>query len=193
VTKKTRLTAEERHAQLVAAAVTAFSAGGYSGTTTDQVARLAGVSQPYVIRLFGTKQQLFVATVQYASERIEQTFREAAAVQADLSSLGVAFDRLLAERELITVLLHGFAAGADPGIGPTVRDCFARIYGLVRELTGVGADEARDFLATGMLLTVLGAMQLLGPEAVPAQGWMIELVGTLDLKMAMKEAALEPD
>lgn len=191
MTKKTRLTAEERHAQLVAAAVTAFSAGGYAGTTTDQVARLAEVSQPYVIRLFGTKQQLFIAAVQYASSRVEQTFRDAAAVQADLASLGVAYDGLLAERELITVLLHGFAAGADPGIGPVVRECFARIYGTVRELTGATADEARDFLATGMLLTVMGAMQLLGPDAVPAQGWMTELVGTLDLKMAMKKAALE--
>ena len=193
MTKKTRLTAEERHAQLVAAAVTAFSAGGYAGTTTDQVARLAGVSQPYVIRLFGTKQQLFIAAVMYASDRIELTFREAAAVRADLPSLGQAFDGLLAERELITVLLHGFAAGADPGIGPTVRQCFAQIYGLVRELTGASADEARDFLATGMLLAVLGAMQLLGPDAVPAQGWMIELVGTLDLKKAMKTAALDSD
>jgi AcrR family transcriptional regulator len=193
VTQKTRLTAEERHAQLVAAAVTAFSAGGYTGTTTDQVARLAGVSQPYVIRLFGTKQQLFVAAVQYASSRVEQTFREAAAVQADLDSLGTAYDGLLAERELITVLLHGFAAGADPGIGPVVRECFARIYGLVRELTGVSADEARDFLATGMLLTVMGAMRLLGPDAVPAEGWMTELVGTLDLKMAMKKAVLGPN
>jgi AcrR family transcriptional regulator len=190
---RTRLTAEERHDQLVAAAITAFSHGGYAGTTTDQVARLAGVSQPYVIRLFGTKQQLFIAAVMSASDRIEQTFRDAAAVQPDLSSLGAAYDRLLDERELITVLLHGFAAGADPGIGPTVRGCFARMYGLVRELTGASADEARDFLAIGMLLTVLGAMQLLGPDAVPAEGWMTELVDPLDLKMAMRKAAPEPD
>ena len=52
---RTRLTAGERQDQLLAAAVTAFSERGYAGTTTDQVARLAGVSQPYVIRLFGTK------------------------------------------------------------------------------------------------------------------------------------------
>jgi AcrR family transcriptional regulator len=177
----------------VAAAVTAFSAGGYAGTTTDQVARLAGVSQPYVIRLFGTKQHLFIAAVQHASSRIEQTFRDAAAVRPDLESLGAAYDGLLAERELITVLLHGFAAGTDPAIGPVVRECFARIYGLVRELTGASADEARDFLAVGMLLTVLGAMQLLGPDAVPPEGWMTELVGSLGLKMALKRGALDAD
>jgi AcrR family transcriptional regulator len=188
---RTRLTAEERHTQLVAAAVTAFSAGGYAGTTTDQVARLAGVSQPYVIRLFGTKQQLFIAAVLHASDRIEQTFRDAAAVQADMASLGVAYDGLLAERELITVLLHGFAAGTDPAIGPVVRERFGRIYGLVRELTGASPDEAREFLGVGMLLTVLGAMQLLGPDAVPAEGWLTELVGNLGLTMSLKRAALD--
>jgi AcrR family transcriptional regulator len=181
---RTRLTAPQRHEQLVAAAVTAFCQGGYAGTTTDQVARLAGVSQPYVIRLFGTKQQLFIAAVGHASDRIEQTFREAAAVRPDLESLGAAYDALLAERELITVLLHGFTAGADPAIGPVVRDCFGRIYQLVRELTGASAEEAREFLATGMLLTVLGAMRVLGPDAVPPDQWMSEVVGSLGLKKA---------
>jgi AcrR family transcriptional regulator len=181
---RTRLTAEERHQQLVAAAVTAFAEGGYAGTTTDQVARLAGVSQPYVIRLFGTKQQLFTAAVLYASGRIEQRFRAAAAVQPDLASLGSAYDELLAQRELITVLLHGFAAGADPAIGPVVRECFGRIYATVRELTGASADEAREFLAIGMLLTVLGAMRVLGTDAVPAEPWMTEMLGGLGLSKA---------
>jgi len=178
---RTRLTAEERHKQLVAAAVTAFTAGGYAGTTTDQVARLAGVSQPYVIRLFGTKQQLFISALQHASGRIEQTFRDAAAVQADLTSLGTAYEGLLAERELITVLLHGFAAGADPAIGPVIRDCFGRIYTTVRELSGATPDEVRDFLAFGMLMTVLGAMRVLGPDSAPAEGWMTDMIESLGL------------
>jgi AcrR family transcriptional regulator len=181
---RTRLTAEERSQQLIAAAVTAFSTGGYAGTTTDRVARLAGVSQPYVIRLFGTKQALFVATVEHASDRIEQQFREAAAVQPDLASLGAAYDTILAERELITVLLHGFTAGPDPVIGPVVRRCFGRIYLTVRELTGATAVEAREFLAMGMLLSVLDALQVIGPGAVPPEPWMTDLVDTIELEKA---------
>jgi AcrR family transcriptional regulator len=177
---RTRLTAEQRHEQLVAAAVTAFSVGGYAGTTTDQVARIAGVSQPYVIRLFGSKQQLFVAAVDHAGDRIEQQFRNAAAERPDLEGLGHAYKELLAERELITVLLHGFAAGADPAIGPVVRDCFGRLYGVIRELTGVGPEEAREFFAHGMLLTVLGAMRVIGPDAVPPAPWTAELLCGLD-------------
>jgi AcrR family transcriptional regulator len=188
---RTRLTAAERHEQLVTAAVTAFAQGGYAGTTTDQVARLAGVSQPYVIRLFGTKQALFLAASERATDRIEQRFRAAAAEQPDLHSLGAAYDDLLAERGLITVLLHGFAAGADPAIGPTVRDCFGRIYRIVRELTGASAEEARGFLASGMLLTVLGAMRVIGPDAVPPEPWMTDLIGDMGLKKALTGSADE--
>jgi AcrR family transcriptional regulator len=177
---RTRLTAEERHEQLVTAAVTAFSLGGYAGTTTDQVARLAGVSQPYVIRIFRTKQELFIAAVNRAGDRIEQRFRAAAAVDPSLASLGEAYEDLLAERELITLLLHGFTASADPAIGVPVRACFGRLYTVVRELTGVSAEQARDFFAVGMLLTCLGAMRVVGPDPVPPDPWMADLLGTFD-------------
>src|SRR6478735_4724930 len=90
-----RMTAAQREQQLLRAAVTAFSQGGYAGTTTDQVARLAGVSQPYVIRLFGTKQHLFLAAVGYACDRIEEHFRTAAEVAPTLESLGAAYDQLI--------------------------------------------------------------------------------------------------
>jgi AcrR family transcriptional regulator len=177
---RTRLTAEERQEQLIAAAVTAFSQNGYAGTTTDQVARLAGVSQPYVIRLFRTKQELFIAGVQHAGDRIEAKWREAAERSPTLESLGDAYGELLAQPELITMLLHGFAAAGDPAIGDPVRACFGRLYEVVRELTGATAAEARDFFAVGMLLTCLGAMRVLGPDAVPPQPWSANLLGTFE-------------
>lgn len=177
---RTRLTAEERHEQLVTAAVTAFSHGGYAGTTTDQVARLAGVSQPYVIRIFRTKQELFIAAVNRSGDRIEERFRAAAAQEPTLRSLGRAYDDLLAERELITLLLHGFTASEDPAIGGPVRACFGRLYEVVRSLTGVSAEQARDFFAAGMLLTCLGAMRVVGPDPVPQDPWMTDLLGTFD-------------
>jgi AcrR family transcriptional regulator len=177
---RTRLTAEERQDQLVTAAVTAFSQGGYAGTTTDQVARLAGVSQPYVIRLFGTKQQLFLAAVGYACDRIEEHFRAAAEVSPTLAALGEAYDDLIAQRELITLLLHGFAAAGDPVIGPVIRDGFGRIYQSVRDLTGAGVEECRDFIAMGMLCTILGSLRVIGPDAVRPDPWAAEMLSTLN-------------
>jgi AcrR family transcriptional regulator len=177
---KIRLTAAERGEEVLQAAVVAFGATGYQGTKTDEIARLAGVSQPYVIRLFGTKQRLFLDSTNRVCDRIEQAFREAAAKQADLDNLGDAYAQLMAERELLVLLLHGFAASAEPEIGDLVRKRFGEIHQLVRELTGASAEETREFLATGMLLTVMTAMQVAGPDAIPLP-WAEELLGTMKL------------
>jgi AcrR family transcriptional regulator len=179
---RTRLSAAERSEQLVDAAVTAFAAAGYNGTTTDEVARLAGVSQPYVIRLFGSKQRLFLAAVEHACARIEEAFRTALLEDPDLGSVGRAYDILLAERDLMAILLHGFAASSDPAIGTHVRAGFGRIYRVLREYSGASVEEVRDSLAIGMLLTSLSAMQVLGPDAVPHEDWMTELVDTFHEK-----------
>ncbi|MFF0455312.1 TetR/AcrR family transcriptional regulator [Nocardia africana] len=183
---RTRLTAAERSEQVLAAAVTAFAETGYAATKTDEIARLAGVSQPYVIRLFGTKERLFVAAVNQACGRIEQVFRAAradapanATPQEALKALGKGYEVFLAERELPLILLHGFSASADPAIGDHVRERFGRIYDLVRELTGADADDARRFMATGMLITVMTAMQVIGPEAVPTR-WAEEINACLE-------------
>lgn len=178
-TTRTRLTAAERGEEVLQAAVQAFGASGYAGTKTDEIARLAGVSQPYVIRLFGTKQQLFLATAHRVCDRIEETFRSAAEEQADLASLGDAYGRLMADRALLLVLLHGFAASGDPTIGDVVRDRFGGICRLVGELTGASTTEVRQFIATGMLLTVMSAMQVAGPDALPLP-WATALLDSLE-------------
>jgi AcrR family transcriptional regulator len=170
---RTRLTAAERTEQIVAAAVIAFSSSGYAGTSTDDVARIAGVSQPYVIRLFGSKQRLFVAGLEHACHQIEQAFRDSGST--DLAGLGGAYDTLLERRELLGMMLHGFAASAEPEIGEVVRARFGRIYDLVREQTGAEPDAVTAFLGTGMLLTVLSAMRALGPDAAPMTPWVKEI------------------
>ncbi|MGF6886363.1 AcrR family transcriptional regulator [Nocardia sp. GAS34] len=181
-----RLTAEERSEQVLRAAVGAFAESGYAATKTDEIARRAGVSQPYVIRLFGSKQRLFVASTNRACDRIEEIFRQAAArIPADadpagkLRTLGGAYQRFLSEPELPLVLLHGFSAGSDPTIGTEVRDRFGGMYRLIRELTGATPDQAQHFLATGMLMTVMTAMQVVGPNAVPTP-WADEIAACFD-------------
>jgi AcrR family transcriptional regulator len=175
---KTRLTAAERSEEVLQAAVVAFGENGYAGTKTDEIARLAGVSQPYVIRLFGTKQQLFLATTNRVCDKIESAFRRAAAREATLSSLGEAYNELMPERELLVVLLHGFAASSDPAIGETVRERFGRIHKVVGEVTGATPEEVTRFMATGMLLTVMAAMQVTGKNPISCE-WATELLSSL--------------
>ncbi|MEU2177348.1 MULTISPECIES: TetR/AcrR family transcriptional regulator [Nocardia] len=182
---RTRMTASERGEQVLRAAVSAFAESGYAATRTDEIARRSGVSQPYVIRLFGTKQNLFRAALHRVCDRIEEIFRTARAEaepeadpEAAMAALGNGYHHFLAERELLQVLLHGFAASADPEIGDEVRSRFGDIYHLIRDLTGASETEARRFLATGMLLTVMSAMRVAGPDAVPA-AWATEIMEDL--------------
>src|ERR1041384_2954772 len=161
-----RMSADERIDQIVTAAVAAFAKSGYAGTTTDQVARLAGVTQPYVIRLFGSKEKLFLDALDRVCASMEQIFRDAAARRPDLETLGEAYGQLLADRDLLLVFLHGLAASGEPLIGVLMRDRFSRIYRLIRDLTGATAVEVREFMSIGMLLNVLAAMDVVGPDPV---------------------------
>ncbi|GAB1516548.1 TetR/AcrR family transcriptional regulator [Actinophytocola sp. KF-1] len=188
---KTRLSASERTEQIVSAAVTAFSSGGYAGTSTDDVARLAGVSQPYVIRLFRSKQRLFLAAVEHACGRIESAFRDSGA--DDLAGLGDAYDTLLAQRELLGMLLHGFAASADEDIAAVVRARFGRIHDTIRELTGAEPAEITRFLGTGMLLTVLAAMRAIGPGAPAPEGWLADIASVFPSLCPLPRNDSEPD
>ena len=74
--KTARMSAEDRRELVVAAATRAFARSGYAGTSTDAVAREAGVSQPYVVRLFGSKLDLFLEVFSRAVGRINAAFEE---------------------------------------------------------------------------------------------------------------------
>src|SRR5918911_4343248 len=73
-----RLSAEERRDTVLDAALEAFAAAGYEGTSTEDIARAAGISQPYLFRLFGTKKELFKASVSRCFRRTLDAFQQAA-------------------------------------------------------------------------------------------------------------------
>lgn len=179
-----RMSAHDRQEQLVRAAVGAFARGGYTGTTTDQVARRAGVSQPYVLRVFGSKQDLFLAVARHATEQVRETFRDAASrvssdadVATRLRALGEAYLSLSRDDELLLVMQHGFMAAGDPALGPTMRRCFTDVHDLVVELTGADPDQARDFVAHGMLINTMVALRM--PDHVEDDPEVARLVASV--------------
>ena len=56
-----RRSADERREQILGIAIEHFAVGGYHGTSTKVIAREAGISPPYLFRLFRTKQELSLA------------------------------------------------------------------------------------------------------------------------------------
>src|SRR6266571_6871148 len=92
-----RHTAGERREEIVTAAMAEFALGGLNGTSTEAIARRAGVSQPYLFRLFGTKKDLFLAAVERGFDRVEAAFRRAAEAHPEnvLEAMGKAYGTLL--------------------------------------------------------------------------------------------------
>ena len=73
-----RKTKAERREEILDAAVAEFAAKGLHGASTDEIARLAGISQPYVFRLFGTKKELYMAVVARCFRQTLEIFQRAA-------------------------------------------------------------------------------------------------------------------
>ncbi|CAN5646164.1 TetR family transcriptional regulator [soil metagenome] len=174
-----RMSADARRAQVLDAATGAFARTGYAGTSTDVVAREAGVSQPYVVRMFGTKRDLFLAVFERSTDKIKQAFQAVLEEQpvdheddADWARLGAAYTELLADRDFLLVMMHGFAASDDEAIGAQARSCMGAIYDLIRG-TGCPAEQATGFVAHGMLLNVMLAMR--APEHVGDSGGLADM------------------
>jgi AcrR family transcriptional regulator len=159
----TRMASDERRALVLTAATAVFGQRGYSGTTTDQVAVAAGVSQPYVVRMFGTKEKLFLAVLDRALDTLMVAFRGAVAEQSHTpvhERLGHAYADLLTDRGLLLSLMHGFVLGADPEIGKTARAGFLEVYTFLKRDVGMSPAEASDFLAHGMMLNTLVGLRM---------------------------------
>ncbi|CAN5182927.1 TetR family transcriptional regulator [soil metagenome] len=154
---------EERRESILAAAAGVFGNYGYYGATTDQVAKAAGVSQPYVSRMFGTKEQLFLEVLERSLATLIATFRAeiAKGLGPDLARrLGIAYVDLLQDRGLLLSLMHAFVMGSDPVIGKAGRRGFIDVYELLRTEAGFSVEQAGDFLAGGMLLNTMVGLRM---------------------------------
>jgi AcrR family transcriptional regulator len=160
-----RQTAEERRTAVLAAAISEFARSGYAGTSTEAIAARAGISQPYLFRLFGTKKDLFVATYNLVGDRIirELTLAgEGLEGEDALVAMGAAYVELMQDPELLQVQLHGFAAApGDADIARSCRRTFEVLQGMIRDRNHISDDELRNFFATGMLINVMAAIDLL--------------------------------
>ena len=159
----TRMGSDERRELVLQAATVVFGERGYSGTTTDQVASAAGVSQPYVVRIFGTKEKLFLAVLHRDLDRLLAAFREALAEESETAvslRLGLAYVDLLKDRGLLLSLMHGFVLGADPEIGRIARCGFLDVYRFLKTEAGFTPEAAADFMSRGMLMNTLVGLRM---------------------------------
>jgi AcrR family transcriptional regulator len=173
------------------AAIVEFARSGYAGTSTEAIASRAGISQPYLFRLFGTKKELFIATYTMVASRIEEAFmavtRELQGEEA-MIAMGMAYQELLEDPDLLQVQLHGFvAAAADADIASACQDTFRRLWRLVDGATHADPAVIRQFFAQGMLCNVLAAIDLRSVEERWAQSFFDEDEAKQEVMLAWGE------
>src|ERR1051325_777986 len=156
-----RKTAEERRDDILDAALVEFAERGLHGASTDEIAKRAGISQPYVFRLFGSKKELFTAATARCLRETLETFQRAAEGkrgQEALEAMGTAYQDLLADPMRLRSQMQAYAACDDPDIREVVRNGYGDIFSYVERVSNMPAEEITRFFATGMLLNVIASM-----------------------------------
>lgn len=157
------MSADDRREQVLDAALAEFAKGGLAGTSTEAIAAKAGISQPYLFRLFATKRDLFIATANRCFDNVSATFAEAAvglAGEDAMQAMGDAYQGLIADRDNLLAQLQMYAACGDPDICACARSGFHRLYVQVHNTTGASPEQIALFFATGMLCNVVTALGL---------------------------------
>jgi AcrR family transcriptional regulator len=175
-TTTTRSTAAARRDEVLDAAMIEFADHGFEGASTEDIARRAGISQPYLFRLFGTKKELFKASVaRCLRETLEMFQRAAEGKRGDdaLHAIGQAYQKQLEEdRTRLRAQMQAYAACDDPEIRDVVRAGFGDLVAYVRRVSGADWPTVWGFFSTGMLLNVLASMHV-DNEPEP---WMQDLL-----------------
>ena len=160
-----RLTAEERREEILAVATDAFAERGLYGTSTDDIARRAGISQPYLFRLFGTKKELYLATGERCfAETLEmfQTASRGLTGEDALKAISKAYhETVLADPHRLPGQRQAYAACDDPDVREVCRKGYGRLVEHVEAVSGLPSERVRDFFALGMFLNVIASMELM--------------------------------
>lgn len=170
----TRKSKEVRREEILDAALAVFAEQGLHGGSTDEIARRAGISQPYVFRLFGTKKELYLALVARCfRQTLELMQRAAEGKRGDeaLDAIGTAYSELLeSDRLYLRAQMQAYAASEDPEIAAVVRNGYGDLVTYIERVSGASAEQVSSFFAHGMLLNILASI------AATTEAWGERLV-----------------
>jgi AcrR family transcriptional regulator len=165
----TRLPAAERRTAIVDAALRVFSEGSYRGTTTAEIAREAGVSEPILYRHFASKRDLYLACIQESWDGLRGVWDEAITGEADpsrwLPAMSRAYVCLKDAKHLVAELW--MQATVEVGDDPAVQ-AFLRSH--MREVHDYVAEVIRRCQAAG---------NVLGERDADAEAWLFLAGGLL--------------
>ncbi|MBL8764236.1 MAG: TetR/AcrR family transcriptional regulator [Phycisphaerae bacterium] len=189
----TRLPAEKRRELLLDAAAVVFASYGYSGATTAQLAKAAGVTEPIIYRHFASKRDLFIALIQRtgaATIRLWETNLRGATDPADRLT------RLLGANPMVTVrgstlyrvVVQAMTEVEDPQIQRALHEHISQLHTFLRDevasAQAAGVVSKRfspEATAWSLIYLGLGYGVLTAMRAVEDDGSVQDLLGSLML------------
>jgi AcrR family transcriptional regulator len=168
-----RLSAPERRRAVVETACRVFAKGSYHGSTTAQIARETGVTEPVLYRHFSSKRELYLACLDAVWTRVRGVWEQALAGEPDpahaLGALGRAYleERGAGRVVLVDLWIQALTEAAhDPEIRRAlraqVREVHDFVAGVIRDSQAAGGvigerdpdAEAWIFISLGLLTTI---------------------------------------
>ena len=169
-----RKSGAERREEILDAALPVFAELGLHGASTEEIAKRAGISQPYVFRLFGTKKELYLALVARCFRQTLELMQRAAEGKRGeeaLRAIGLAYGQLItADSVYLRNQMQAYAACEDPEIADVVRHGYGDLVTYVERVSGADKESVSSFFSHGMLLNVLASMN------APSEAWGLRLV-----------------
>jgi AcrR family transcriptional regulator len=190
-----RLPAEERKAAVLDCACGIFSAGSYRGTTTAEIARNAGVTEPVLYRHFASKRDLYLAVLEESWRRLRELWDSTVENEPEpalwVGAIGRAY--LTADDPKVMcadLWIQALTEASDDAVirrflRKQMRDVHAYVSGVIRRSQEAGGiNPARDpnaeawiFISIGLLGTVsrrVGSLESEDYEAIFAsrRAWM---------------------
>ena len=169
----TRLSGPERKAAVVETACRVFAKSSYHGSTTAQIARETGVTEPVLYRHFASKRELYIACLDSVWQQVRALWEKAVEREPDpanwLKAIGKAYLEARASARIVLVDLWIQAltvAADDPEIRRALREQVREVHEFVAALIrraqdngGVMPDRDADaeawiFISLGLLSTI---------------------------------------
>jgi AcrR family transcriptional regulator len=175
-----RRSADERRELVLEAAREEFAVFGLSGATGEAISYRAGISHPYLLRLFGSKKELFLAVMERTFDELVEAVGEAGSQGGGnaLSALDSALYARMGENNGSLALLQFCAACGDDHVRMALRRRVAELHEALRRASGAPEEEVAELFARLMLRASAAAMRL--PDIAGREPWargLLELAG----------------
>ena len=172
-TASPRMAASGRRAHLLETAARVFTEGSYRGTTTAEIARAAGISEPIIYRHFASKRDLYLAALEYVWANARASWEQAVSTSSDACAAVEAIGKghvsvRSAKLQLAELWVQALGEAAeDPELRKAVRkhmrEVHAFVAGLIRKGQAEGAIVAEhDADAEAWIMLAGGILGMVG-------------------------------